>query len=194
VRKAILGATTVFGSPVPVGSTGPTMTTVRKGWSRKGRATLAAILATLVVLSSPGMAEGAVQENLKIPLAGEVIPAGDNPCNDENLVHTAGYLHILITYTENQNRISGTALFQPQGAKLEGATSGDEYVGTGMFMDSFNVSVDDQGAATFTFVSNFRIIGKGTAPNLLIHELGHVTFNPDGTMTAEINSASVECK
>jgi hypothetical protein len=148
----------------------------------------------MLLLSSPGMALGAVQQNVKVPLAGGVIPADDNPCSDEDLLHTSGNLHIKMSYTENQNRVSGTALFQPMGAKLVGVDTGDEYVGTGMFMETFNAPLDDRGAATTTFVSNFRVIGKGSAANLLIHEMGHLTINPDGTVTVEIESTSVECR
>lgn len=196
MRKAIgVGAKALRNpAPVPVGSAMAATTTDGRGRSGRGRITLVSILAMLVVLSSPGMAQGAVQENLKVSLAGGVIAADDNPCNDEDLVHTDGYLHIVLTFTQNQNRISGTALFQPLRAKLEGADSGDEYVGTGMFMDRFNEPIDDRGAATVTFVSNFRIIGKGTTPNLLIHQMGHITFNSDGAVTAEVDRTSVECR
>lgn len=163
-------------------------------WRRRGRGFLVAFVAAVVMLSSPIAAQGAVQEQVRIPLTGGVIPGGANPCTTEDLTHTDGYLHILITYTENDNRISGTALFQPQGAKLVGAQSGNEYVGTGMFMQTFSQPVGADGAAVITFVSNFRIIGKGKTTNLLVHEHGHMTINADGTVRAEVNRSSVECR
>lgn len=157
------------------------------------RAIVAAMVAVLLVLSSPGIAHGAVQENIKVPLSG-VIPGSVNPCTDEDLVHTAGHLHIKMSYTENANRISGKVHFQPMGAKLVGVDTGNEYVGNGMSKESFSAPVDDQGAATTTFVNNFRVIGKGSAPNLLIHQVGHVTFNANGTVTANVTNSSVECR
>ena len=152
------------------------------------------IVTMLLVWSLPVPAFGAVQANVQVPLAGGVISGDDNPCMDEDLVHVSGRLHIKISYTENDNRISGSAHFQPMGAKLEGVETGDEFVGTGMFKENFSSPVDDRGAATTTFVSNFRILGKGAAPNLLIHQVGHITINADGTVTAEVDRTSVECR
>lgn len=184
----------VFGTPMSTPFLAGATVTRDDGWRRRGRGFLVAFFAAVVMLSSPIAAYGAVQEQVRIPLEGDVIPAETNPCHDENLIHTDGYLHILITYTENENRISGTALFQPQRAKLVGAESRDQYVGTGMFMETFNEPVGADGAAVITFVSNFRIIGKGKTTNLLIHEHGHMTINADGSVSAEINSSSVECR
>ena len=45
-----------------------------------------------------------------------------------------------------------------------------------------------------TFVNNFKIIGQGEGQNnLLVHETFHITVNPDGTVTAFFDKASVQC-
>lgn len=184
----------VFGTPLSAPLATGTTVTRDDMFTRRGRGLLVAFLAAVMMLSSPIAAQGAVQVHTTIPLAGGVIPGDTNPCTNEDLIHTDGSLHMLITYTENENRISGTALFQPQGAKLVGAVSGDQYVGTGMFLETFNEPVGADGAAVISFVSNFRIIGKGKTTDLLIHERGHITINGDGDVSAEINSSSVECR
>lgn len=154
------------------------------------RRVLIALMAVALMLGiTPSTANAAVQENIKIPLAGLEFDI----CG-ETLVHTSGNLHIKFTYTENDNRISGSAHFQPQGAKLVGTVSGNEYVGTGITRDNFSEPVGDNGATTFTFVNNFRIIGKGDAPNFLEHGVTHITLNADGELTADVHLESAECK
>lgn len=149
------------------------------------------LLAMAVLVGfGPIPASGAVEENIKVPLAGDVFP----PFCGEPLEHTGGYLHIKFTFTENAERVSGTAHFQPQGAKLIGLDSGAEYVGTGITRDGFHEPRDETGAANFTFVNNFRIIGKGDAPSFLAHDVVHVTVNANGDITAEIEHVGAECK
>ena len=71
-------------------------------------------LAMAATLLTPGTAGAAVEENIKVPIVGDVF---DDICG-ETLIHTSGNLHIKFSFTENDNRISGTFHFQPQAAKL----------------------------------------------------------------------------
>lgn len=158
--------------------------------SRRLAALLIVAALGLMALLSARPAAAAVQEHLTIPLEGLVF--ADEGCG-EGYVHTAGTLHVLITRTENANRVTETFHFQPQGAKLVGLTSGDEYVGTGVTRQTVTSSTDSP-QSTLTFVNNFRIIGKGQAPSLLVHEVLHVTVNTDGEITASIEHASLECR
>ena len=153
---------------------------------------IALVAAVLLAATGVSTAHGAVEQNIRIPLEGGSFSG--LPCIDEDIAHTDGYLHVKLSFTENGNRVSGSAHFQPQGAKLVGLTSGDEYVGTGMFRESFNEPKDGSGAATFAVVSNFRILGKGKAPNLLAHQVIQITIDANGNPTAAIESESVECR
>jgi hypothetical protein len=137
---------------------------------------------------SPGVAHGAVAEHLTIPLEGDVFT---DLC-EEDLIHTGGNLHILITYTINDNNVSGNIQANPQGAKLVGLTTGAQYVGTGMFHEHFSESLDD-GAATFNSVDNFRIVGKGQAPTYIYDAVVHTTINANGDATAEVSLMNEEC-
>ena len=147
------------------------------------------LAAALAMFWSPVVAHGAVTTNVSIPIEGEVFT---DLCG-EDLIHTGGNLHILMSYTINDNRVSGNVHFQPQAAKLVGLTTGREWVGTGMLHEHFSESPDG-GAATFTSVSNFRIIGKGQAPNYIEQVILHTTINANGDVTADVSLAGVDCK
>ena len=158
--------------------------------SRRVAALLIVAALGLMTLLSARPAGAAVVEHLMIPLEG--FEFADRGCG-EGYVHTAGTLHILMTRTENDNRVTETFHFQPQGAKLVGLTSGDEYVGTGVERQTVTSSTDS-AQSSLTFIDNFRMIGKGRATSLHVHEVFHVTVNTDGEITASIEHASLECR
>lgn len=151
---------------------------------------LSLVVAALTMLLIPTPASGAVIERTTIPLEGLEFP--ENPCG-EGLVHTGGTLYILVTMTVNDNRVSGSVHFQPQGAKLVGLESGDAYVGTGMARESFSESLTN-GQATVRFVDNFRIIGKGQATNWLVHIVTHLAVRADGTASANVDVERIDCR
>jgi hypothetical protein len=108
------------------------------------------------------------------------------------VVHLSGQLHVLIDATPNA--AGGLHLkeqAQPQGLSGVGLTTGDKYQGTGVTQEELNLT---PGAAEFTFVNNFRIIGQGPGNNYLVHEVSHFTINADGTVTANFDKLSVECR
>ena len=153
------------------------------------RIALPALLTIVAMLGSPGIALGGVDENIKVPVAGMVF---EDICG-EDLIHTAGNLHILMTFTENDNRISGGFHFQPQGAKLEDRF-GNVYSGTGVGRGHFSEPVDEDGAVNFTSVDSFKLIGHGKAPNFLVQVVSHITINANGDVTAEFERVSEQCK
>ena len=155
----------------------------------KARTALVVLLALVALAGAPSAAYGAVELNETIPLEGIVF---EDLCG-EDLLHTAGNLHILISFTMNDNHVSGNVHFQPQGAKLVGLTTGAEYVGTGMSHHTFAEQLDG-GATTFTSVDNFRIIGKGQAPSFLAQAVVHTTINANGDVAAEVVLESEECR
>lgn len=156
---------------------------------QNGRTALVALLTAIALLAAPGAAYGAVEVNETIPLEGIVF---EDLCGDD-LLHTAGNLRILLSFTMNDHHVSGNVHFQPQGAKLVGLTTGAEYIGTGMSHQAFTESLDG-GAATLTSVDNFRIIGKGQAPSFLAQAVVHTTINANGNVTADVALTSEECK
>ena len=109
------------------------------------------------------------------------------------VVDLSGPLHTLISYTINNNDVSGKFHFQPQGITGVGEASGVKYQATGVTQETFKTSLMN-GQANLSFVNNFRIIGQGPANNLLVHETLHITVNADGTATVVHDNFSVECK
>src|SRR5213595_1541448 len=110
------------------------------------------------------------------------------------LVDLSGPLHTLITLTVNGNNVSGMAHFQPQGLSGTGETTGDKYQATGVTKDSSFKASFQNGQFTQTYVNNFRIIGQGSGNNFLVHEVLHVTFNANGTVTVFHDNFSIDCK
>ena len=110
------------------------------------------------------------------------------------LVDLSGPLHTLITFTINGNNVSGTAHFQPQGLSGTGETTGDKYQATGVTKASSFKGSFQNGQFTQTYVNNFRIIGSGSGNNFLVHEVLHVTFNANGTVSVFHDNFSIDCK
>jgi hypothetical protein len=50
------------------------------------------------------------------------------------------------------------------------------------------------GAAEFTFINNFRIIGQRDGNNLLVHQTVHVTVNANGDVTTIVDNQSIDCQ
>src|SRR5438046_10629163 len=103
-------------------------------------------------------------------------------------------IHTLNTFTINGNNVSGTAQFQPQGLSGTGETTGDKYQATGVTKASSFKGSFQNGQFTQTYVNNFRIIGQGSGNNFLVHEVLHVTFNANGTVTVFHDNFSIDCK
>lgn len=146
---------------------------------RKRRAGIAlvAVLTVVALPGLPGIAQGAVDVNETIPLEGIVF---EDICG-EDLLHTKGNLHVMISFTVNDNHVSGNVHFQPQGTTLVGLSSGAVYVGTGVSHQSFSESLNN-GVATFTSVDQFRLIGKGHVPTFVAY-----------TVTENGKISSVDC-
>ena len=109
------------------------------------------------------------------------------------LVLIEGTLHIQSHTTINKNRVSLKIHFQPQGATGTGLTTGDTYHATGVTQEHDSLPITG-GAANFTFINNFRVIGPGPDNNLLVKQTVHVTVNANGEVTSEVDNTSAECQ
>ena len=79
------------------------------------------------------------------------------------------------------------------GATGVGLTTGDSYQATGVTQEQDSIPLIN-GAAEFTFVNNFKIIGQGPDNNFLVHQTVHQTINANGDVTTTIVDTSVECR
>jgi len=80
-----------------------------------------------------------------------------------------------------------------QGVSGIGLTTGTKYQMSDSETFVFNVAADDAPNETTT-VSNMRVTGQGPGNNFLLHETAHFTINANGTVTAQHDNFSVDCK
>src|SRR5213595_2601319 len=149
------------------------------------------LFAALALFTVPANAAKQVNDRSEIDLT-VFVPCAAGGAGE--LVDLSGPLHTLITFTINGNNVSGTAHFQPQGLSGTGETTGDKYQATGVTKDSSFKASFQNGQFTQTYVNNFRIIGQGSGNNFLVHEVLHVTFNANGTVTVFHDNFSIDCK
>ena len=149
---------------------------------------------TLLTLSFAAVAFSqalAITTNDFVPFAQiNLVPCADGGAGE--LVLIQGTLHIQQHITINNNRATVKSHFQPQGADGVGLSTGDLYNATGVTQEVDTLPLTN-GAAEFTFINNFRLIGQGPNNNLLVHQTVHTTVNADGTVTSVVDNTSVEC-
>jgi hypothetical protein len=159
---------------------------------QEGEMRRAPIIAVGMLFALSGTVAGAVTTNVSTPITQSVYVACANGGAGE-LVVLEGSLHTLITYTVNDQNVSGKYHFQPQGVIGTGSITGATYHATGVTQESFTMSLQN-GQETRTYVNNFRIIGPGPGNNFLVHNLVHMTLNAAGDLTASVDQFSAECK
>ena len=151
---------------------------------------LLALVVPALTFGIPSIARAEVTANVRVPIDVSVfVPCADGGAGE--VVTLSGDLHTVLRYTESASGgIHVAAHFQPQGISGVGETTGARYRGTGVTQDEFNATVGVEE----TFVNNFRIIGQGPGNNVLVHSVFHITFNANGSITALVDTLSVDCR
>jgi hypothetical protein len=112
------------------------------------------------------------------------------PCVPETVTAT-GTLHIASHTTVNPDgSFHVVSHFNPQGVSGTGDVTGNQYRGTGVTQNEFNINVGQ----TFTFVNNFRFIGQGPGNNSTVHQNVHTTVNASGVVTSIVDNFSADCR
>ena len=150
------------------------------------------LVAVLLVLTISAFAAASAQTlSMEVPLTlSQFIPCA-NQGNGE-VVDFTGTLHVVISSTVNGNNIHLNELFNPQGVKGVGETTGDVWAGTGVTRQDLTASISSFPFET-TFVNNFKLI-DGAGGSFLIHENAHLTVLADGTTTASVDNFTFTCK
>jgi hypothetical protein len=163
-----------------------------RGATMKTLRLLLSLVAVLLVVSISSLGSASTQtRSMRIPLVfSEFIPCA-NQGNGE-VVDFSGTLHVVISSTVNGNNIHLNMLFNPQGAKGVGETTGDVWQATGETREDLTASVSSF-PFTNTFVNNFKLI-NGRDGSLLVHENSHVTVSADGTTIALHDNFTFTCK
>ena len=118
------------------------------------------------------------------------------PCANQGngeIVDFSGSLHIVFSSTVNGNSVHLNQLFNPQGAKGIGETTGDVWEATGETRQDLTASNVNAFPFETTFVNNFKLI-NGREGSFIVHENSHVTVNADGTTTVSQDNLTMTCK
>ena len=149
---------------------------------------------TLLTLSFAAVAFSqavAITTNDFIPFSLLVfVPCANGGVGEDVLVE--GTLHIQQHITINNNRATVKTHVQPQGADGVGQTTGDSYQGVGVTQEVDTIALTG-GAAEFTFINNFRLIGQKAGNNLQEHQTIHVTINANGDVTNTVDNTTIDC-
>ena len=79
-----------------------------------------------------------------------------------------------------------------KGSTAVGLSSGTTWHQVGATRQTENIRGD--APITVSFVNAFNLISNGSAPNLLIHQLFHITINANGVVTALVDRSRIECE
>ena len=136
----------------------------------------------LMLTTTPAWA--AQVTNITFPISETVF----NPCNGE-VVTLSGEEHMTESVT-----LDGSGGFHMDihgNLNVTGSgNQGNKYVGN---QDS-NFQMNGRVGVEFTVTGTFSEISLGSAPNFVLHDLVHITVNPDGTVTSSIFIISPECQ
>jgi len=162
-------------------------------FKRKSITFTLALMLLIVSLAGAALAQAlTITTNDFVPFAQVAfVPCANGGAGEPVLI--SGTLHIQQHITINDNRVSLKIHFQPQGAGGTGLVTGDTYNATGVTQEHDSLPLIN-GAAEFTFINNFRIIGQGPDNNFLVHQTVHQTINANGDVTTTIVDTSVECR
>ena len=99
---------------------------------------------------------------------------------------------VTFTATDARGGTTEKTHVQPWGVWGVGRVTGDRYKGVGMTQEQiYDVPT---GESRYSFVNNFRLIGKGPGNNLHIHSVTHMSTDDNGVMVAAVDVESTECK
>lgn len=135
------------------------------------------------------LASEVVEQSIRVPVGtiGFVACAAGGA---GEFVLISGDLHVKVSMTSNNNAFHFRTHFQPMGVVGLGLITGDRYHAVGVTRSSDSVS----GAATATYVNNFRLISEGSGGNLQVHSNVHLSFDANGILRAEVSHNTVSCQ
>jgi TRAP-type uncharacterized transport system substrate-binding protein len=126
--------------------------------------------------------------NEELPISGSVL----NICNGDTVTYQ-GTVHVVNTVT---NDASG-------GFHLKTHSNYQDVTGTGSpsgltyrVRTTINETVNDNDGPQFetTVIQTVKLISQGSAPNLFLHVVMHVTINANGQTTSTVNEVTAACR
>lgn len=123
--------------------------------------------------------------NIREPFVTQVT----NPCDPAEVVFFSGERTVSLFLTETRNTFHLHGHSSNHGVSGFGLVTGDEY----RVIGSEHFQLSTAKGATQTVTSRVRLIRLGANQNLIGTSATHITVNANGTVTANIESFTIEC-
>lgn len=115
-----------------------------------------------------------------------------NPCSGENVLLHLDQLFMIHEVSVEGKFFHGHITFLDRGTKGEGLTSGAVYRQTGAEQEFLHLKGPVGASQRIQITIN--LIGKGSAPNFLFHEIFHVIVSPEGVLKLAFSRSREVCR
>ena len=153
------------------------------------------VLSLAVMVTALALAAGMALAQANTVTVNEKVPFNlvlENRCTGEPVRFTGNLLIVFHITEDAKGGIHVQEHFQPQGVSGTGLESGEQYRAVGVSRRDLYFAPGEE-VREFTRVSRFFIVSKGPSENLLVAATIHVTINPNGEVTAEIDRLTSRC-
>jgi hypothetical protein len=116
----------------------------------------------------------------------------ENPCTGEDVLLHLDQLFMIREVSVEGKFFHGHITFLDRGTTGEGLTSGAAYRQTGAEQDFLHLKGEVAAAERIQVTIN--LIGKGTVPNFLAHEIFHVMVSPAGEVKIQFDKIRQVCR
>jgi len=170
---------------------------LRRAMRRIRSAIVMAGAAMALIATPPALAQGGGAETFTESQTLEFDSAIDDPCNGGALA-IAGQIHVLahetVDPTGGVHLVTKSSLSNVTGTSESGTTYRFQLVTVQPFNDpSGRGASGQQPGLEFSQVQAQRTITQGSADNLLVTLVSHVTINADGEPTAVVEHVDARC-
>jgi hypothetical protein len=150
---------------------------------------LTAFLLTMAGTPTPAHAQATTTTtNVTFPFNTVIV----NPCTGEPIAFT-GENHFVIHTTATPSGTFQTTIHSNlQNVSGVGTVTGTTY--RAVISNKQTTVFTAAGGQVNTIVGNFHIVGPGAGNNFILHNTVHVTVNPNGEATAEVENFFAECR
>lgn len=115
-----------------------------------------------------------------------------NPCSGESILLHIDQLFVIHEVSMEGKFFHGHLTFLDRGTRGEGLTSGAVYRQTGAEQEFLHLK-GELGVARRIQVT-INLIGRGSAPNFLAHEIFRLTVSPAGVVKLEFDKLRTACR
>ena len=114
------------------------------------------------------------------------------PCANENLAFHIIQQRVSHTTIDPNGTMHVHVMINDKGSGAVGTVSGRIWNQTGATANQSNVTIGATGNESF--VESLNLIGRGSAPDLLVQQVFHVTVNRRGVVTVEFDRLRSTCR